>query len=226
MKIWFSRLCLCLMVVGCAVMVSGCATKTPEGKPLPVLTFDNVAPLPVKVAEVNIQNKFDPSADPRDVSSSFPSAPDVALRQFAEKRIQPAGSKGTLEFVIEDAHIHHSLVQPAGKFTGWLGLNRKDLYEVSLRIRMYVQQADGAEGEHSILNLQRSIAIPQRYSVAQKDQEKFNFLEMLMDDVDKALTETLKEKMKIAGMDKDVPSVALLASPEIRGQQYQNGKNL
>lgn len=184
----------------CLLLVLGaCSSSSPEGKPLPDMTFKHVEPIIVRVSSVDIENRYDSAADLKDVSSSFPVPPDIALRRYAENRIKAAGfdEAGTLKFVIEDVHIYQSMVQPAGKFSGWLGVKRKDLYEVAMKIRLYIVADDGAEGIHSILNMRRSIAIPQSYSLAEKEQEKFKFLEMLMSDVDEAVIKTLGEKMEL-----------------------------
>lgn len=205
-----------LMVLGFVSFLAACTSSAPEGKPMPELTFQHVKPLPVKAASLDIENNYDPATDPRDVSSSFPTPPDIALRRYAENRIQPAGEQGTLKFVIEDVHIYHSLVQPGGKLTTWMGMNRKDLYEVDMKIRMFMVDSEGKEGTHSVLNMRRSIAIPHGYSVSEKEHEKFKFLEMLMDDVDSAVTKTLAEKMRLSGQLKSVPVASLLSTPEIR----------
>ncbi len=216
------------VLVLCALMLAGCTSSTPEGKPMPELTFAHIVPLPVDVAAIAVENKYDPSADPRDMSSSFPTPPDIVLRRYADKRLQATGPANTLKFVIEDAPIYQSLVQPAGNFTLWMGMKRKELYEVAMKIRMFTVDDAGQESTHSILNIRRSIAIPERYSLSRKEEEKFKFLEMLMDDVDRAVTQTLTDKMNLAGLRAEAPAVpnrqaqapasvaSLLAAPEIR----------
>lgn len=191
------RLYVCFLAFLAISSLAGCSSTIEEGKPLPDLTFEHLAPLPVNVAVIEIVNRYTPGSDPRDQSSSFPTPPDVVLRRYAENRLQAAGAEGILKFVIEDASIHHSLVQPAGKFTGWLGINRKDLYEIFMKIRLYGITPDGQESTHAILNMKRSIAIPQGYTLAEKEEEKFKFLEVLMKDVDKAVTTALHEKINL-----------------------------
>ena len=191
-------------MLGCFVLLCGlmflgaCTSTVPEGKPLPELTFVHMGSFPVNVARIDVENLYDAGSDPKDMSSSFPSPPDITLRRYAESRLQAVGAEGTLKFVIEEASVHHSLVQPAGKFTTWMGVHRKDLYEVFMKIRMYEVAADGQEGTHSILNMKRSIAIPQHYSVADKELEKFKFLETMMQDVDGAVTGALRDKMNLS----------------------------
>lgn len=188
------------MVLGCIFLLTACTSSVPEGKPMPELTFQHIAPFAVNVGAVEVENRYDSSSDPNDVSSSFPTPPDILLRRYAENRLQPAGGEGVLKFIIEGVNVHHSLVQPAGNLSQWMGINRKDLYEVNMKIRMYELSPEGREGTHSILNMERSIAIPQSYSVADKEREKFNFLELLMKDVDTAVIQALKEKMNLAGL--------------------------
>ncbi len=188
---------VCLLILGSVLALGACSSSSPEGKPLPDMTFAHVEPFSVNVASIEIENRYDPAIDAQDVSSSFPTPPDIALRRYAENRIHPAGSEGTLKFIIDDVNIHHSLVQPIGNFAGWLGVKRKDLYEVSMKIRLYTVSNDGAQSVHSILNMRRSIAIPQGYSLAEKEQEKFLFLESLMKDVDETVVRTLSEKMHL-----------------------------
>lgn len=193
------RVFTCLAVLFSVMVLAACTTSVPETKPVPEMTFDYLGSFPVRVAAVDIEDRYDPERDAADVSSSFPTPPDILLRRYAETRLKAAGEEGTLRFIIEDTHIHHSLVQPAGNLTLWMGMNRKDLYEVDMKVRMYTVSEGGIEGPHSVLNLQRSIAIPQSYSVDERDQEKFKFLELLMKDVDKAVTDTLANKMGLAG---------------------------
>lgn len=207
------------LVLFAGFALAACTTAAPEGKPLPDLTFAHVAPLSVNVAAVEIVNDANSSADPRDVSSSFPAAPDITLRRYAERRIQANGVEGTLKFVIEEARIYHDVSQEDNKFVNWTGLDRLDNYDVSLRIRLFVEHPGGAQSNHAILNLKRTISIPQRYSLSEKEQEKFNFLEMLMDDVDKAVTDALQNKMNLVGVYRANSLAMLLAAPEIGREQ-------
>ena len=207
---------LSIVLTFLCVIAVGCSSTTPESKPMPSLTFEHVKPLSLNVANVEIVNEYSTQEKQNDFSSSFPTPPDIALRRYADNKLKAAGDADTLKFVIEGANVKRSLVLPAGKFTSWMGINKKDLYEVDLRIRMFTYNDQGSQSDHSILNLRRSIAIPQRYSVADKEHEKFMFLEMLMKDVDDAVTKALDEKMDLTAANLYVPSTALLATPEIR----------
>ena len=83
-----SRLPSVLFVCG-ALALGACTTTVPEGKPLPDMTFAHIQPLSVNVAAVEIENRFNPASDPQDVTSSFPAAPDIMLRRYAELGLEP-----------------------------------------------------------------------------------------------------------------------------------------
>ena len=186
-----------------AGLLAACASSGHEssaGKPLPEMTFDHIVPLPLDVAKIDIENDYNPSADPKDVSSSLPTPPDILLRRYAEKKLSAAAKPGgsderTLKFIIEDAHVYQQTIAPDNKMLKWLHMGGKERYDVFMRVRMYTVDAGGHQSTHSILNFTRYIAIPQNYSLAEKELEQFGFLEMLMKDADKAIEETLRDKM-------------------------------
>ena len=196
MVVFFMRhLFVLLIIAGGLIGIGGCTTSTPQAKPLPDITFAHMPPFPVNVAVVNIESGYDPAQDSRDISSGFPAPPDVALKSYAAHRLQPAGPAGRLTFIIENVFIHQTLVKPEGDFVGWLGVGREDLYEAEMKIRMHIETEGQSGGTDSVLAIRRSLSIPQSYSVAEKEQEKFIFIEMMMKDVDTAVTSALKDKM-------------------------------
>lgn len=174
--------------------LQGCTTSVPA--PLPTLTFEHMGTFPVDVASVEIENRYDRGSDPQDVSAALPASLDKALDDYARARLRPAGQGGVLRFIVENASVHHQVVEPSDKLLDWTGMARKDFYEVEVKIGMEVSSADGWKGgSRSSVNIRRNIAIPQSGTVAQKDREKFDFLENLMADVDQAVTSALKDQI-------------------------------
>lgn len=181
------------------LMISGCTTKTaPRTAALPALTFAHLDPVPVDVTEIDIENLYNPASNPDDVSETFPTPPDIALRRYAEQRLTVSEKMpGTLKFVIEDARVHHNFIKPENGIVRWTGFADKDRYEVVMKIRLYTVMPSGQDSPHSILNMRKAITIPQSYSLAEKEEAQFEFLRSMMDDVDKAVISTLSEKMDI-----------------------------
>lgn len=184
------------VMLACLVFFTGaCTTPAGEGRPLPTMTFEHMPPFLVRTGSIDVENRYDLASDPDDASASFQTPPGEALQRYAARRLQAAGGEGVLKFVIEDASVHRSLEQSGENITEWMGVDRKDVYDVTLKIRLYEVLGNGRHGADSVMNMRRSISIPQRYSLAKKEQEQLTFLEELMKDVDKAVTEVLGQKM-------------------------------
>ena len=202
-----------LLLVFCSFLlvspfaVTGCSsTAGLHGKPLPDMTFEHVEPLPLKVATVEVINKYSPGGDEQDVSASLPTPPDIALRRYAERRLQNDDVAGALKFVIEDAYVHHKEIVPEKGIMSWMKSEAKDIYNVVMKIRMYSLDAQGLQSDHSILTFRRSITIPQSYSLSEKEYEQFKFIEDMVAEVDGVVTSTLMHKLNLVS-DAYVPVV-------------------
>lgn len=183
----------------CIGLAAGCAGTGPAGDPMPRLTFMQMEPVPLRVAALDIDRGYEASSDIADVSSTFPAGLADSVRRYAERRLAPAGTGGTLHFIVEDAHIHRQEEETGNNLTRWTGLDRSDLYDAVLRLRLYVSYQDGRESDHSILNFHRSLTLPQRYSLEEKDNEKLRFIEAMVDDADRAVVDALISKLNVAG---------------------------
>lgn len=196
---YFRRL-LQLAVTCGALTLAGCTTgSNPAGQPLAKLTFDQVQKLPVNVAHVNIDNRYKPGMDLRDVSDSFPTPPDMAVEEYIHERVQPDVMSGnsTLYVVIEDMHVYQSEDKAEGFWNHWLGSNDMDHYDVFMALRLYNINDYGHESQHVRLKFDGDLDIPQRYSMARREQTQLRFLEAFMKNVDKAFVKALRDKLKV-----------------------------
>lgn len=216
-----------LMVCAAALSLSaaGCSSNgSPQGKPLPTLTFEHVEPLMVDVADVNIDNRFQPGFDMDDVSSSFPMPPDMALAKFTAQRLQPDGNSGVLNVVIKDAHVYRSEVKPEGGLNQWFGMNDSDLYEVMMAVSMYSADDLGQRNGPMVdLTFSGDLKVPEHYSIAEREDSQLRFLETLMKEVDKSYVNALRGKLSLmaTGYDPSAPAYepALRTDRSDRGAQ-------
>ncbi|MCB9989331.1 MAG: hypothetical protein H6868_08395 [Rhodospirillales bacterium] len=181
-----------------AFLLAGCTSSIPNGKPVPDLTFAHILPFYVDVSAVDIETRYNHMLDPEDISSGFATPPDIALRRYAEARLQPQGAMNTLKFIIEDASARLNVIEPENKIQSWAGIGRQDRYTVSVRLRLYTETAEGRQGTHSILKFSRDLTVPSSLSLVERETRQVEFLEAMMKAVDKAVVETLRDRMSLA----------------------------
>lgn len=85
------------------LIVAACGGNEPHE--FPPLRYTYLPPLRLKVATIDIEQRFIPSGVPPDVSPQDPVPPVQALRQMAQDRLQAFGTTGRAVFSIQDASL-------------------------------------------------------------------------------------------------------------------------
>ena len=206
-----------LLMTAFLLCVVGC-TSTPgaNSKAQPELNFTNISPYHVEASRVEVENKYVPGADPKDISSTFPVSPDIALRRYAENRLQPGGQPGSLKFIIEDARVYQTVIKPDNQVVNWMGAGNQDQYEVFLKVSLfYTNEMGMQQGRQGVLTFNRTLTMPSSVSLAERELRQLKFLELLMKDVDASVSKALTEKFSMNDSDA-LPLTALLSMPVAR----------
>lgn len=205
----------------------GCTTQTVSGKPLAELTYDHIQPLYVSASNIDVIDNYNPSADPQDVSSRFPTPPDIAVRRWAERRLQPGVGTGTLRFVIDSVTAHKTAHGPENSLQRWTGQGATTTYDVVMKISMSKQTDARIGNSNHAFTVTRSVTIPDNWSIAQREAEMQSFVETIVAAVDEAVMGVLRAESLIT-VDATPVGVSAppSAAPEMWGEQHQNGENL
>ncbi len=206
-----------LLITVSLIGLSACSsTPSTQSKPLPELSFTNVTPYHVDAAKVEIENKYVPGSDPKDISSTFAVSPDVAVRRYAENRLQPGGTQGALKLIIEDARVYLTEIEQANQVVNWMGAGKQDQYELFLKLNLYFADDMGMQtGRRGELNFNRTLTMPASVSLTERELRQMKFMEQLMKDVDAAVSKALSERFSMNDSDA-VPLTALLSTPQVR----------
>ena len=204
----------------------GCTTQTVSGKPLAELTYDHIQPLYVSASNIDVIDNYNPSADPQDVSSRFPTPPDIAVRRWAERRLQPGVGTGTLRFVIDSVTAHKSAQGPENSLQRWTGQGATSTYKVVMKISMSKQTDARIGNSNHAFTVTRSVTIPDNWSIAQREAEMQTFVETIVAAVDEAVMGVLRTESLITVDATPVGVSAPSPAPEVWSEQHQNGENL
>jgi hypothetical protein len=187
------------------ILMGGCAYEGPSGKPLPPLDYQNMAPLYVSVGQVDIVNHFHPTPDSNRAAAAFPTRPEDAINHYAENRLKAKGYEGTLRFIIEDATVKHSVLQPDNSVMQWAGAGVQDRYDVSLRLSLQRIQAGGQPDADATVELTRFITVPKGASIAKRQTILRDFTAKMVSEVDGMVTTALTDRMHLTVEGGDAP---------------------
>lgn len=197
-----------LMLVATAVISACTMTGNPEQRPLPSLTGQFSQPFMINASNVIIDNRYDPLSNPKDVSTTFPTPPDLALKRYAETRIKPAGGEGVLRFIIEDASVLKETRPSPSEVARWFNMDDKDRYiaEIKLVLLREGVAATVPGAIQSNMRVERTLTIAESTSLAERDNLLQGFVSDLLRDIDKAVVEALRNTLKLSVGDDVAPS--------------------
>lgn len=197
----FYRFALLAGIVLAVSPIAACTSTSRDIKPLPSLTEQFTQPYYVNVSRVVVETKYSPLANPKDVSSTFPTPPDLALKTYAENRFKPAGGQGTLHFVIEDASVTKEDLKSTNSIARWVNADNRDRYTATIKIGLYrdVQGGFGTIGASGAqLKAERTLTIPDGISLDERDRHLQGFMATLLADIDRTAIGALSDTMKLS----------------------------
>jgi hypothetical protein len=119
------------------LLLAGCGGR--RRTDFPPLRYDYLAPLPLNVASIQIEQRYVPPGVPPDVSQLDPVPPVQALRTMAEDRLQGLGNADLAVFVIREA----SLIRRKDTISGNLAVEL-DIYNTPTNRVAYAQASVSA----------------------------------------------------------------------------------
>jgi hypothetical protein len=197
------------LLSGVLVSLSACATGQGVDHAAITRAQEQLAkPYFVNVSNIVVENKYNPLANAKDVSSTLPTPLDTSLKNYAEQRFRPAGGEGILHFVIRDASVfmdHRNSSIPAAK---WAGIDDKDKYTAVVKIGLErdasMPASIGAMGTE--LKAERSVTMPAGISLNERDARLQEFTTDLLNDIDHASTDSILNALKLSAPDDIAPS--------------------
>lgn len=176
--------------------LTGCTTSPPSSAQKAQLTYDYMTPLNVDVVEVQVVDSYRPPFREPNVDHLFPNQPRNALKDMFRNRLQPAGSENTMRVIIEDASV---VEEPVGKIvSGVQGLftRESDLrYRATVRINVEILSPDGIRLGGIPLRGERTHEALEGLTVNQREKLWLDMTEKLVQDINRAMTETLRTQM-------------------------------
>ncbi len=178
-----------------AVLLAGCTTVEPPPPALPELTFVNMTPIRVDVANVAVVDAYRSPMKPPDVEYIFQPPPDVAAQRMLKHLLVPAGGENVLRAIIQKASVvrrdlpaHHSLQgllmqAPAVELTAVM----------KVRFELINQDAPDIVLGHADVVVHREKTLDEGLSPDARANAYFDLTEELMNDLNAGMQSIVKK---------------------------------
>lgn len=179
-------------------------------------------PFYVNAASISVENKYNPMANPKDVSSTLPTALDKAIREYAGKRFNAAGSQGTFHFVIEDASVFQEDLPPNVKMGEFLGMGNQTRYSASIKVNIYRDGSSGVGPQGYEMKIERTATMQSDVSLKERDDRLNAFTADLLNDIDKNATDKINNVLMLSAVKSDLaPSPGPYPPTPVEQQELQ-----
>ncbi len=165
------------------------------GQPLAKMTFDHIKPYSINVAS------YEPldNASPTILPETFIVDPAKVAFEYLNARFNAVGYNGKLKIVIESSDISHKLVAPENSLYSALpvDIGKQDHYLIRLVLKLYLYGKDSDISMQTTLIAHRNIYIPEFASVVEREQAQMEAIDMLIDDLDKSISQVLSNNFAL-----------------------------
>lgn len=179
-----------LIILFPLVFLTACASG--DGKPLPKMTFEHIAPVSVYVASYEVINDKGLTR-----LEGFMGDPAQSITDYFRNRFEPSGANGKLIARVTQASITHRVVKSENSFGAWLGVDRDDEYTIKAQVALQLYGLGGYQFREVKINAMRVVGISEHKSLIDRERLQMQAIDKLVDDIDQEAHKILKAQFGI-----------------------------
>ena len=171
-------------------MLAACTT-TPEPTEFPQVGID-ATPIRLEVGAVAIERAYQPPNAAPNVDHRFPLRPLDAAVQWAETRLVAAGGTRRARYIVRDASVVETSLEPEGGLKGLFTTEQSEQYDA--RVVVEIEIVDGAGQVLGTASAKgtRTRTVPEDITLSEREEVWFEMTEELMHELDTQLEHTIK----------------------------------
>lgn len=178
------------------IALPACASDKPRVNDIPVqMTFAQMQPLPLDVQTVTVN-----SAVPDENGTNPLQHANIAdaFKAYAQQRFVGSGGNGagTLTVTLDETRVSKGMENTDNKWTAWTHMDKVNNYTAFIKVSLRFDAADGSYKTAS-LQQERGMQVPQRATMAERQQLEQQMVEKLIMDLDKQIVPAMQTRLLI-----------------------------
>jgi hypothetical protein len=160
-------------------VLSACVT-TPMPINNPPLDYNALPPVRLDVSELLIINDSSTTTATQSLAQ-YGQSPEQALREWAEKRIETAGTQGMLSLIVKDANFNIVKLPLKDGIKGWLERQQAERWDAYLSVMVSIEgSASQYPPAELTISMRSSLTLPEDASDAEKRQTYTSIINKLI----------------------------------------------
>lgn len=184
-----------LVISFMTMLLAGCQ---PPGKPqYPEITFDNLPPIELDVAEIVINTPYQEPLELPHVGEQFPVSPSRAARRWAEDRLRAVGSTGqAVVTIVESGAVEQELKRTEG-VTGLLTKDQSQSYEIAIEMSIEADASTpGSQRKSSAsMRVTKKTSVAEDSSMNEREATWYKLTQNAMNNFNEAMEKQIGKTM-------------------------------
>jgi len=170
--------------------VAGGCTTPPAQNAYPPIAFDDRAPLRLDVAEVVMEQAFQPTNEAPNVEHLFPETPADAALRWAGDRLVAAGTSRRAVFVVRDASVLEESLETSEGLSGILTVDQSERYSSNLVVELQIYDGTYLKGTAKA-QAKRSVTVPEDLTLQEREAIWHQLTKDTMTDLNRELEQVI-----------------------------------
>lgn len=160
----------------------------------PQMTYDNLAPVALNVAQVEVRDDYKPPMQAPNVEHTFQTPLYAAAENLLKKQLVAAGSANILRAIIQDASAVEEDLPIDKSFWGHFKKEQSKILKarVVVRFEMASAQAPDLVLSNMTMTAKRNLTLPEGASPSDREKAFFKLTEELTRDLSAGVNSTVK----------------------------------
>ena len=188
--IFLPRTALLAGALALITMLAACTT-TPEPTEFPQVGID-ATPIRLEVGAVAIERAYQPPNAAPNVDHRFPVRPLDAAVQWAETRLVAAGGSRRARYIVRDASVVETSLEPEGGLKGLFTTEQSERYDARIVVDIEIVDSAGQVLGTASATGMRTRTVPEDITLSEREKVWFEMTDDLMRELDAQLEHTIK----------------------------------
>ena len=176
------------------VVVAACAPPLAPPQ-FPELSYGHLGAIRLDVARYEIVVEYDPPLAAPNVEHTFPTTPAAAAERWAQDRIRAVGDTGWARFIVREAGVTETDLDPQDGLRGAFTEEQSERYEGVLDVVLEIRSDRGFRDAYVEARSTRTRTVSEDITVNDRRRVFFELTEGLMADVSAQLEDRIREHL-------------------------------
>ena len=179
-----------------AAIVAGCETAPPSAPESAPLSFTDMPLLVFDLGRIEVVDS--PAAPhPSDVDHLFPTPPAVAIRLWADERLQASGTGGLLRVRVEEASARATPLATNTEFEDLFTEEQAERLDLRLRVTVEVIDEAGTVNGHATADARRSRTLSEGITLVERERLYDEMIRALLRDYNASQEQAIRQYLHI-----------------------------